>query len=136
MEFRAGQATDLPEIAEKLLEAGKGRKVYAFRGSLGSGKTALITCMCRKIGSTDLVTSPTFSLLHHYSYGSNGNIYHFDLYRLKNMEEVLDIGFNDYLEGGDYVFIEWPEKIMKLLPRDCVKVEIEAEGSSRLIKVH
>lgn len=92
-------------------------RIFCFQGELGSGKTTLISGCCSYLGSTDTMSSPTFSIVNEYKL-PNGKIYHFDLYRMKSLEEIMDIGFEEYIHSGHYCFIEWPEKVKKILPQN------------------
>lgn len=112
----------LPKIAKMILEKANS-KVFAFYGRMGIGKTTLLREIVKQLGTTDSVSSPTFSLVNEYQY-PNGLIYHFDFYRIDNEEEAYDIGFEEYLYSPNYVFIEWPEKIENLLPNTYTKIEI------------
>ncbi|MGO3707101.1 MAG: tRNA (adenosine(37)-N6)-threonylcarbamoyltransferase complex ATPase subunit type 1 TsaE [Mesonia hippocampi] len=113
---------ELPKIAKMILEKANS-KVFAFYGRMGIGKTTLLREIVKQLGTTDNVSSPTFSLVNEYQY-PNGLIYHFDFYRIDNEEEAYDIGFEEYLYSPNYVFIEWPEKIENLLPNTYTKIEI------------
>ena len=135
MEFRVADIGELPQVCRQLLE-NTDKKVFLFEGDLGAGKTTFIKSLCKELGSDDIVSSPTFSLVNHYISEKSGDIFHFDFYRIKSPEEAMDIGFEEYLDSNSYCLIEWPEKIMKLIFTDYVKVSIKAEDSSRLIKVH
>ena len=101
--------------------------VYCFNGKMGAGKTTFIQSVCRVLGSDDTVTSPTFALINEYNTQKNGSVFHFDFYRIKNLEEVFDLGYEDYLYSGSYCLIEWPELIEPLLPEKVVRVKIEVE---------
>ncbi len=108
--------------------------VYAFYGQMGAGKTTLIAELCRALGvEDDEISSPTFSLINEYRSSTTAElIYHFDLYRLKNLEEAFDIGAEDYFDSGALCFLEWPERIEDILPDDTVKVNIKVnEDQSR-----
>jgi tRNA threonylcarbamoyladenosine biosynthesis protein TsaE len=109
----------LSEVSTQLLQHFIKYKIYTFRGNLGAGKTTFITSLCQILGSTDDISSPTFSIINEY-HCDYGKIYHFDLYRIKNLEEALDIGFEEYLYSHNYCFIEWPEKVAKILPNTLV----------------
>lgn len=109
----------LSEVASQLLEHFADSKIYTFTGNLGAGKTTFITALCHQLGSRDDISSPTFSIINEYNCGK-GKIYHFDLYRLKNLEEAIDIGFEEYIYSNNYCFIEWPEKVAKILPNTLV----------------
>ena len=113
---------DIDTIAKKLLPH-LHYKVVIFRGGMGFGKTTLIKALVRALGSTDNVSSPTFSLVNPYE-GADSRIYHFDFYRIKNEEEAFDIGFEEYLYSGDWCFIEWAEKVEKYLPDTYTTVEL------------
>ena len=100
------------------------RRVFAFYGGMGAGKTTFIKALCQQLGVKDAVTSPTFAIVNEY--GSNiGPIYHFDFYRIKNLAEVMDLGFDDYAYSGHLCLMEWPELIEDLLPDNTVSVHIE-----------
>jgi len=98
--------------------------VFAFYGEMGAGKTTFIKAICRELGVLDNISSPTFALVYEYFSESRGPIYHFDLYRLKSIVELYDLGYEDYFFGGNLCFIEWPEMAGELLPKDVLKVNI------------
>jgi tRNA threonylcarbamoyladenosine biosynthesis protein TsaE len=108
--------------------------VFAFYGSMGAGKTTFIKAICKQLKVTDNVSSPTFALINEYESEEHGLIYHFDLYRIKKIEELYDIGYEDYFYGGQYCFIEWPEKAEELLPKGVRKIYIfvNEDGSRTL----
>ena len=111
-------------------------RVFAFYGSMGAGKTTFIKAICEELGVNDVITSPTFAIVNEYSTPSNP-IYHFDFYRIKKLEEVYDMGYEDYFYSGALCFIEWPELIEELLPADAVKVSIvEQEDGTRVVEVN
>jgi tRNA threonylcarbamoyladenosine biosynthesis protein TsaE len=114
----------LPEVANELLKAGFNFKVWVLRGEMGSGKTTLVKALVNKLGLSDRVTSPTFSIVNEY--GSDENrVYHFDFYRLKRDTEALDLGFDEYLTSGKLCLIEWAEKVRAFLPTEFFEVQIE-----------
>jgi len=125
---KADHLKKLPEIAKKLITQFPEARVFAFYGKMGAGKTTFIQSVCRALGSGDTVTSPTFALINEYSTVKNGSIFHFDFYRIKNLEEVFDLGYEDYLYSGSYCLIEWPELIESLLPENIVRVTIEVDN--------
>ena len=107
---------------------GRGR-VFAFYGKMGAGKTTFIKSVCECLGVADVITSPTFAIVNEYtSETSEDTVYHFDFYRIKKIEEVYDMGYEEYFYSGSLCFIEWPELIESLLPDDAVKVTIEENG--------
>jgi tRNA threonylcarbamoyladenosine biosynthesis protein TsaE len=89
---------------------------------MGAGKTTMIKALCRELGVTDIVQSPSFSIINEYKTNRGEPIFHFDFYRIKKLEEVFDIGYEEYLYSGFYCFIEWPELMEELLPEDVIKV--------------
>lgn len=108
--------------------------VFAFNGKMGSGKTTFIKAICRHLGVTETVSSPTFALVNEYSDIKGEPVYHFDFYRIKKLSEVFDIGYEEYFYSPYKCFIEWPELIVELLPQKYVYVLIEEnEDSSRTI---
>jgi len=106
-------------------------RVFAFYGSMGAGKTTFIKALCRELGSDDNITSPTFAIVNEYTAGDGSSIFHFDFYRIKKLEEVLDIGYEDYVYSGALCLMEWPELIEDILPEDAVKVKITDLGDDR-----
>ncbi|MBN1199993.1 MAG: tRNA (adenosine(37)-N6)-threonylcarbamoyltransferase complex ATPase subunit type 1 TsaE [Bacteroidales bacterium] len=115
---------DLPEIARKLLAAYPGKRIFAFYGGLGAGKTTFIKAVCSELGATEDALSPTFALINEYRTTGGESLYHFDFFRISKLEEVYDIGYEEYFFGGNYCLIEWPELIETLLPEESVKVTI------------
>lgn len=115
----------LPLIARKILLTFKGRRVFAFSGSMGAGKTTLIQQLCNQLGVEDFAVSPSFSLVNEYRDPQEEPVYHFDFYRINEIKEVFDMGYEEYFFSGHYCFIEWPEKITELLPPDCVYIRID-----------
>ena len=115
----------LEEAAKKLLDSFPGQRVFAFYGKMGAGKTTFIQSVCKVLGTPDNVTSPTFAIINEYKSKTAENIYHFDFYRIKDIEEAFDLGYEDYFYSGNYCLIEWPEKIEPLLPQEYVEVNIE-----------
>ena len=127
--------SDLNIVAGKFLRLMRNKKVFAFFGPMGVGKTTFIKALCNELGVVEIVTSPTFALVNEYQTGSGKAIYHFDFYRIKKTEEVFDFGYEDYFYSGNFCFIEWPDKIAELLPENVVFVQmIENADGSRTIK--
>lgn len=130
MELLINNLEELETAAEKLLAFAGDRKKWCFYGELGTGKTTFIKVLCKYLNVQESVTSPTYSLVNEYTYhGAQTNavqyLYHMDLYRLKQIEEALDIGIEDYLDDPNYCFIEWAEIIEPILPDDVVSIHIE-----------
>ena len=120
------------ERARQFVAAMGERTVFAFYGKMGAGKTTFIKAICKELGVADVINSPTFAIVNEYCSETTAElIYHFDFYRIKKLEEVYDMGYEDYLYSGARCFIEWPELIDDLLPGDAVRVEIteEPDGS-------
>ena len=116
--------SELPKVAEAVLGELRGRSVVLFRGPMGAGKTTLISRIAAALGAEDTVTSPTFALVNQYEGEGGRRIYHFDFYRINNVEEALDLGYEEYFYSGDLCLVEWPEKIEPLLPKDAMTVTI------------
>ena len=143
------------EAARQFVESIGDHRVFAFYGHMGAGKTTFIKAVCEQLGVDDVITSPTFAIVNEYTTPSNspclgggpnaspkqgrveGSIYHFDFYRIKRLEEVYDMGYEDYFYSGSLCFIEWPELIEELLPDDAVRVTItEQPDGSRLVSTN
>lgn len=114
------------ESALTILRAMEPHRVFAFEGQMGAGKTTFIKKLCEQMGTHDVVNSPTFAIVNVYDIENpyKGEVYHFDCYRLKNIQEAMDLGAEEYLYSGNYCFIEWPERIEGILPADTVYIEI------------
>ncbi len=127
--------SDLPRVAEAVIESLEGRRVVLLQGSMGAGKTTLVSRIAALLGAEDTVTSPTFALVNQYE-GSECRIYHFDFYRINRIEEVFDLGYEEYFYSGDLCFVEWPEMIEPLIPDDAMVVRITAgEGEQRIFEI-
>ena len=135
MQIQAATPEALPEAARTFVRAIDQSTVFAFYGKMGAGKTTFIKALCEELGVTDVVNSPTFSIVNEYRSDTTGElIYHFDFYRIQRLEEVYDMGYEDYFYSGALCFIEWPELVEELLPGDAVKVQIEEQpDGSRII---
>jgi tRNA threonylcarbamoyladenosine biosynthesis protein TsaE len=123
--------SELSAVAEQLLYFANGAKFFVFEGDMAAGKTTFIKALCELLGVKEVVSSPTFSIVNEYE-SANGLVYHFDFYRLKNLQEAFDIGYEEYFYSGEFCLVEWPQKIEELLPNEYIKVAIElGEGSHR-----
>ncbi len=118
---------ELEDAAKELIAQFPAERVFAFYGKMGAGKTTFIQSICRALGSDDNVTSPTFALINEYNTNDFESIFHFDFYRIKELEEAYDLGYEDYIYSGSYCLIEWPEMIEPLLPENIVVVKIDVE---------
>ena len=140
MEIKINDLNSIHEAARQFVDVIGDRRVFAFYGQMGAGKTTFIKAICEVLGVEDVIASPTFAIINEYSLTSHllplTTIYHFDFYRIKKLEEVYDMGYEDYFYSGALCFIEWPELIEELLPEDAVKVSIteDADGS-RTVKL-
>jgi tRNA threonylcarbamoyladenosine biosynthesis protein TsaE len=135
MEIIINNLENIREAARAFIDAIGDHKVFAFYGSMGAGKTTFVKAICEELGVEDVITSPTFAIINEYS-SREGVIYHFDFYRIKKLEEVYDMGYEDYFYSGALCFIEWPELIDEVLPEDAVKVSIrENADGSRIVQL-
>ena len=135
MNIQINSQEDLKSAARQLLEFAAEEKIFLFEGDMGAGKTTFIKVICEVLGVEDLVSSPTFSIVNEYL-SKDGKIYHFDFYRIKDLQEAYDIGYEEYFYSGDRCLIEWPERIALLIPEHHVNVDIQVTGpEQRLITV-
>lgn len=135
MQIKINNLEGIGEAARQFTANMGGARVFAFYGKMGAGKTTFIKAVCRQLGVEDVITSPTFAIVNEYSSETSGDtIFHFDFYRIKKIEEVYDMGYEEYFYGGALCFIEWPELVEDLLPEDSVKVTIrENPDGSRCV---
>ncbi len=134
MEIRINDINEIRSAARQFIDSMPAGKVFAFYGKMGAGKTTFIKAICEEMGVDDVITSPTFAIVNEYETAEAETIYHFDFYRIKKLDEVYDMGYEEYFYSGNLCFIEWPELIEDLLPDDATKVTIEeAEDGSRVI---
>ncbi len=129
-----GEGVGLREAARQFINANALQEkglIIAFYGKMGAGKTTFIKALCEELGVEDVITSPTFAIVNEYSLPLGGRLegalYHFDFYRIKKIEEVYDMGYEDYFYSGNLCLIEWPELIEDLLPEDALRVTIEEQ---------
>lgn len=123
----------LPVAAKHLLENTSGKKILAFYGQMGSGKTTIIKAVCNVLGADDIVSSPTFTLVNEYKTRKGDFLYHIDFYRIKKPEEVFDFGIEEYFSSGCYCFLEWPELINEILPPEAVRIKITVGSNEERI---
>ncbi|MBP3471162.1 MAG: tRNA (adenosine(37)-N6)-threonylcarbamoyltransferase complex ATPase subunit type 1 TsaE [Paraprevotella sp.] len=134
MELKIASTEHLHEAAREFINNMGEGTVFAFYGRMGAGKTTFIKAICECLGVEDVINSPTFAIVNEYRSATGELIYHFDFYRIKKLEEVYDMGYEDYFYSGALCFIEWPELVEELLPEDAVKVRIEEdEAGGRLV---
>ena len=124
--------SELERVAEEILSSIGERRVVLLRGGMGAGKTTLVSRIAAKLGAEDTVTSPTFALVNQYE-GREGTIYHFDFYRINRVEEVFDLGYEEYFYSGELCFVEWPEMVEGLLPEDAMEVRITVGDDDKRI---
>ena len=124
MEIKINDLEHIREAARQFIDAMGDQQVYAFYGHMGAGKTTFIKAVCEELGVDDVVTSPTFAIVNEYTASDGTPIYHIDFYRIKKLEEVYDMGYEDYFYGDGLCFIEWPEMMEELLPDGATKVQI------------
>ncbi|PYF75776.1 tRNA (adenosine(37)-N6)-threonylcarbamoyltransferase complex ATPase subunit type 1 TsaE [Pedobacter nutrimenti] len=122
---------ELKEAAQKLLTFASGEKIFLFEGEMGAGKTTFIKEICKALGVIDVVSSPTFSIVNEYHTDHQDIVYHFDFYRLKNLREAYDIGYEEYFFSDQFCLIEWPEKIEELIPEHYIKVSIRSTSAEK-----
>jgi tRNA threonylcarbamoyladenosine biosynthesis protein TsaE len=123
----------LHAAAKKLLEHAGDKRIFAFYGSMGSGKTTIIKAICEVLGAVDIISSPTFTLVNEYRTSGAESIFHIDFYRIKKQEEVYDFGVEEYLTGDSYCFMEWPELVEEILPQETVCVKITVDDKEQRI---
>ena len=137
MEIKNTSLDNIREAAKQFIAAMEDNTVFAFYGKMGAGKTTFIKAICEELGVTDVINSPTFAIVNEYRSDETGElIYHFDFYRIKKLDEVYDMGYEDYFYSGALCFIEWPELVEEVLPGDAVKVTIEEiEDGTRSVRL-
>lgn len=126
MEIKIQSLDQIHEAARQFIAEMGDNTVFSLYGKMGAGKTTFIKAVCEELGVSDVITSPTFAIVNEYRSDTAGElIYHFDFYRIKKLEEVYDMGYEDYFYSGALCFIEWPELVEELLPGNTIKVTIE-----------
>lgn len=134
MEIKIKDLGHIREAAKEFIQNMGNGNVFAFYGEMGAGKTTFIKALCEELGVEDVITSPTFAIVNEYTDGKGEPIYHFDFYRIKKLDEVFDMGYEDYIDSGNLCLMEWPELIEDILPEDAKKVTITVndDGSRTL----
>ncbi|MBQ0129058.1 MAG: tRNA (adenosine(37)-N6)-threonylcarbamoyltransferase complex ATPase subunit type 1 TsaE [bacterium] len=135
-EFEINSVEELSQVPEYLLGLRDESDIIAFYGPMGAGKTTLIKNLCHRMGVTDEVNSPTFAIVNEYVTEEAESVYHFDFYRIKKLEEVYDIGYENYFYSGNLCLLEWPEMIEPLMPERFIRVDIalgDTDDSRRII---
>jgi tRNA threonylcarbamoyladenosine biosynthesis protein TsaE len=136
MEIIIRHKKDIPSAVKKLLRHTGNRRIFAFDGPLGAGKTTIIKAICKFLGATDTTSSPSFTIVNEYRREADTSLFHIDLFRMRKTEEAYDIGLEEYLSGDSYCFIEWPDLIRDLLPDETVNVRIAVgENEERILQI-
>lgn len=136
MDIQIKNISDINDAAQTFVNAMGDKKIFAFYGEMGTGKTTFIKAVCKILGVAESITSPTFAIVNEYKKKDGKPVFHFDFYRIKNIEDVFDFGYEDYFYSGDICFIEWPELIEALLPDDVVKIQLTVGfNEERLISI-
>jgi len=133
IQFTISEIDELKNTAKELMRAFPEQRVFLFEAEMGAGKTTFIKELAKQLGVTSNLSSPTYSIVNEYK-SEKGNVYHFDLYRLKNFNECLDFGMEEYVNSGNYCFIEWPEIANALYPENSVRVKIVVREGKRIIE--
>jgi len=134
-EFVMNSLNDLEQCANDLLDTYKDKRVFAFFGEMGAGKTTFIKQLCIKLNVIDETNSPTFAIINEYATSGKEYVYHADFYRIKDEEEAFQTGCLEYFDSGSYCFIEWPEMLGSLLPEEAVKVRINLDNNKRTLTI-
>ena len=129
LSFAISHPDEMESVAQSILKTFPDERIFVLNGDLGSGKTTFVKGFAKALNISEDVSSPTFSIVHEYGFGNN-KIYHFDLYRLKNEQDLFQIGFEEYVDSGAYVLIEWPEMAGNLLPPKRVSITFEARNEN------
>lgn len=134
LEIKIKSLDGIADAARQFVDAMGENKVFAMFGPMGVGKTTFVKAVCEILGVEDTITSPTFAIVNEYRTNTGDQIFHFDFYRIRKVEEVYDMGYEDYVYSGAVCFLEWPELIEELLPEDTVRVTLsEEEDGTRTI---
>jgi len=136
MQLKINNIHEINNVAKQFIDQIGNKKVFAFYGTMGAGKTTFIKAVCEELGVLETITSPTFAIINEYKDGEGNSIYHFDFYRINKLEEAFDFGCEDYFYSENLCFIEWPELVESILPDNTVKVYItETENGERFVEI-
>ena len=130
MKIKIDSLDTIHEAAKEFLQNMGDGKVFAFYGKMGAGKTTFVKAICEELGVEDVITSPTFALVNEYTAGDGSPVYHFDFYRIDDIREAYDFGYEEYFYSGDLCLVEWPEKIEQLLPENVMTVRITVDSDT------
>ncbi len=134
--IKINSIADYPDAAREFIEQMGERRIFAFYGKMGAGKTTFIKSICEELGVEDTINSPTFAIVNEYETREQNTIFHFDFYRIKSLAEVYNMGYEEYLYSGSVCFMEWPELVEELLPDECTRVDIEEnEDGTRTVTI-
>ena len=134
--IKINRLEEYPAAAKEFIKEMGEERIFAFYGSMGTGKTTFIKSICEEMGVTDAINSPTFAIVNEYKGGKGETIFHFDFYRIKSLAEVYNMGYEVYLYSDAICFMEWPELVEELLPADCIRVDIEEnEDGTRTVTI-
>ena len=135
--FKNYQIANIPEVSAQIIDLAKDYKIWTFKGEMGAGKTTLIKSICKNLGIIDEVSSPTFSLVNEYKTLNGKTVYHFDFYRIKSINEVYDMGIEEYFESGNICLIEWPNMIDEILLNEkTFNLLISINANKRSIQIN
>ncbi len=134
--LKIGNLEQINSVAQQFIQQIGKHQIFAMHGAMGVGKTTFIKAVCEELGVTDVINSPTFAIVNEYKSADNATIYHFDFYRIEDVQEAYDFGYEDYFYGNAYCFIEWPEKIESILPSNTIHLYFNEENDgSRTITI-
>ena len=135
-ELRINNLEEINSVAKRFIEIVGTRRVFAMYGAMGVGKTTFVKAICQELGVEDTINSPSFAIVNEYHTKEDNIVYHFDFYRIEDVQEAYDFGYEDYFYSQALCFIEWPERIESILPSDVINLNFtEEEDGSRLIQI-
>ncbi len=135
--YKVNDLSELDAVAKEILSEYSEDRIFALEGVMGAGKTTFARSLCGQLGCENEVCSPTFAIVNVYFSEKEGEIYHFDFYRLNSVAEALEIGTEEYFYSGNYCFLEWSERVLDILPESYVTIKIEVvDENQRLITVN